>query len=76
MSDLPQFLAEATPWGLTVGQTASIFVVAAVLLLGWVIVHVGLRLTATLFRLGCAALMVFMCGLVSFFLIYNFASRN
>ena len=75
MSDLGQTLGQATPWGLTVAQTGSIFVVAAVLLIGWVIVHTALRLGAVIFRLGCAALMIFICGIVSFMVLYNLTTR-
>jgi hypothetical protein len=75
LENLPELLAQPTPWGLTVAQTLSIFVVAFVLFVGWVIVRIGLQLTATLFRLGCAALIIFVCGIVSFMVLYNFASR-
>ena len=64
-----------TPWGLTVGQTAMIFVVMIVLLVGWIFVHIGLRLTGMIFRLGCAAIMVFSCGIVAILLFYNFTSN-
>jgi hypothetical protein len=60
-----------TPWGLTVGQTVGIFVVAAVLLVGWIIVRVVLRLGEILFRIGCVVLVVFICGIISFVAIYN-----
>ncbi len=75
MDNLPDLLAQSTPWGLTVAQTLSIFVVAFVLLVGWIIVRMGLRLTSLMFRLGCAALIIFVCGIVSFMVLYNFASR-
>ncbi len=75
MDNLPTLFAQPTPWGLSVGQTASVAVVAFVLLFGWVIVRIGLRLTSLLFRLGCAALIVFICGVVSFMMLYNIASR-
>ncbi len=75
MDNLPDLLAQPTPWGLTVAQTLSIFVVAFVLLIGWIIVRIGLRLTSMIFRLGCAALIIFVCGIVSFMVLYNFASR-
>ena len=75
MDNLQDILGQATPWGLTVAQTLSIFVVAFVLMIGWIIVRIGLRLTGMIFRLGCAALIVFMCGIVSFMVLYNFASR-
>ena len=75
MDNLPDLLGQPTPWGLTVAQTLSIVVVAFVLLIGWIIVRIGLRLTGMIFRLGCAALMVFICGVVSFMVLYNFASR-
>ena len=75
MDNLPDLLAQPTPWGLTVAQTLSIFVVAFVLLIGWIIVRIGLRLTSMIFRLGCAALIIFVCGIVGFMVLYNFASR-
>jgi len=48
-----------------------IFVVMLILLVGWVIVHIGLQLTGTIFRLGCAAIIVFSCGIVAILLFYN-----
>ncbi len=75
MGDLQQFLAQSTPWGLTVAQTGGIGVVAVILLVGWFIVQIGLRLSHLIFRLGCAAIMIFLCGVISFFAIYNFSSR-
>jgi hypothetical protein len=75
LDNLPDLLAQPTPWGLTVAQTLAIFVVAFVLFVGWLIVRIGLRLTSMIFRLGCAALMIFVCGVVSFMVLYNFASR-
>jgi hypothetical protein len=75
LENLPELLAQPTPWGLTVAQTLSIFVVAFVLFVGWVIVRIGLQLTATLFRRGCAALIIFVGGIVSFMVRATFASR-
>ena len=75
MGDLQQFLAQTTPWGLTVAQTGGIGVVALILLVGWFVVQVGLRLSHLIFRLGCAAIMIFLCGIVSFFVLYNLSSR-
>jgi hypothetical protein len=73
--NLPDFLAQNTPWGLTVAQTGAIGVVALILLIGWFIVHTALRLGGVIFRLGCAALLVFICGIVSFMVLYNLATR-
>ncbi|HLY29365.1 MAG TPA: hypothetical protein VKQ72_23670 [Aggregatilineales bacterium] len=73
--NLQNFLAQNTPWGLTVAQTGAIGVVALVLLIGWFVVHTTLRLTGTIFRLGCAALLVFICGIISFMVLYNLASK-
>jgi len=75
LSDLQQTLAQATPWGLTVAQTGSIFLVAIVLFIGWLVVHTVLRLGAVIFRLGCAALMIFICGIVSFMVLYNLSTK-
>ena len=75
MENIQNILAQPTPWGLSVAQTGAIIAVAFVLLFGWVIVRIGLRLTATIFRLGCAALIVFVRGLVSFMMFYNIASK-
>ncbi len=73
--DIATFLAQHTPWGLTVAQTGGIAVVAVILLVGWTMVHMMLRLTGAIFRLGCAAVFVFICGIVSFMAIYNVASK-
>jgi hypothetical protein len=75
LGDLQQTLAQATPWGLSVGQTGAIFVIAAILLVGWTVVHSALRLGALIFRLGCAALMIFICGIVSFMVLYNLTTK-
>ena len=73
--DIGTFLAQHTPWGLTFAQTGAIGVVAVILLVGWSMVQVALKLTGTIFRLGCAAVFVFICGIVSFMAIYNIASK-
>jgi hypothetical protein len=75
MGDLSQFLAQSTPWVLTVGQTVSIGLMAVVLFVGWVIVHTLLRLGGFIFRIGCAGLLIFICGLASFVVLYNFTNR-
>jgi hypothetical protein len=75
LGDLQQLLAQGTPWGLSVGQTGAIFVIAAVLLVSWVVVHTFLRLGTVIFRLGCAALMIFVCGIVSFMVLYNLSTK-
>jgi hypothetical protein len=49
----------------------GIFAVAFVLLIGWIIVRVVLRLGEILFRIGCIVLVVFICGIISFVAIYN-----
>jgi hypothetical protein len=67
---------QPTLLGVTIGQIASVFVVAAVLLVGWVIVHTLLRLGSIIFRLGCAAIIVFACGLISFMVLYNVSINN
>ncbi len=71
LDSLLQSLPNPTPWGLTVGQTLGIFVVAAILFVGWFIVRIVTRLGGLLFRLGCAALIVFICGIISFMALYN-----
>ena len=71
MNNLPQLLAQPTPFGVTVGQIAAVVVVAMVLFSGWLVVRVVLRVSALFFRLGCAALIVFICGIVSFIALYN-----
>ena len=76
MDNFWDLMAQPSPWGLTYGQTASIIVVALVLLVGWVIVRVFLRLGSIIFRLGCAALIVFICGIASFIMLYNATSTN
>jgi hypothetical protein len=73
VDNLPDLLSQVTPWGLTIGQTASVFVVAFILLAGWIFVRVVLRITGLLFRLGCAALLIFICGLISFMVLSNYA---
>jgi hypothetical protein len=73
VDNLPDLLAQPTPWGLTIGQTASVFVVAFVLLAGWLLVRFVLHVTGLLFRLGCAALLIFVCGLISFMVLSNYA---
>jgi hypothetical protein len=75
MDNLPELLAQPTPWGFTVGQTALVAIVAVILVSGWLAVRVALRITGLLFRLGCAALMIFVCGLVSFIMVYNYTTR-
>ena len=75
MQQIIDLLPQMTPWGLTVGQTAMIFVVMLILLIGWVFVRVGLRLTGMIFRLGCAAILVFSCGIVMILLFYNLTSN-
>ncbi len=71
LDSLLQSLPNPTPWGLTVGQTLGIFAVAAVLLAGLFVVRIVTRLGGLLFRLGCAAIVVFICGVISFMTIYN-----
>ena len=73
--DLGQFLAQQTPWGLTVAQTGGIGVVAVILFAGWLVVHLVMRLSGFLFRLGCAAILVFLCGVVSYVVLYNLTTR-
>jgi hypothetical protein len=73
VDDLTSLFAQPTPWGLTVGQTAGIVAVAVVLLAGWLFVQFTLRLGAFLFRMGCAMLLIFICGLASFIVIYNYS---
>ncbi len=75
MDNWSQLLEQSTFWGLTVGQTVGVFLVAVVLLAGWIVVRVGLRLAGVLFRLGCAAILVFICGLVSFLVLSNIANK-
>jgi hypothetical protein len=76
MDNFWELMAQPTFWGLTIGQTVSIFVVAAVLLIGWVVVRVLLQLGSIIFRLGCAALIVFICGIASFLVLYNVTSTR
>ena len=71
LDSLLQSLPNPTPWGLTVGQTLGIIVVAAVLFVGFLVVRVVTRLGGLLFRLGCAAMIVFICGIISFMALYN-----
>ena len=73
--DLNQTLAQHTPWGLTVAQTCGIGVVAIILFFGWILVRIGLQISGLIFRLGCAALMVFICGIVSFVVLYNLTNK-
>lgn len=75
MNDISQLLAQHTPWSLTVGQTAGIAVVAVILLAGWLFVQFTLRLGAFIFRMGCAMLIIFICGLASFIVLYNLSSK-
>src|SRR5205823_5664052 len=75
LDNLQDILGQPTPWGLTVAQTLSIVVVAFVLLIGWIVVRVGLRLTGLIFRLGCAALIIFVCGNVRLFIL-AFSGRS
>lgn len=76
MENFWELMAQPAFWGMTIGQTASIFVVAGVLLVGWVIVRTFLRLGSIIFRLGCAALIVFICGVASFIVLYNATSTK
>ena len=75
MDNLPQLFAQPTAWGLTVGQTAVIVALTFILVFGWTIVKLFFQVTGTIFRVGCAALLIFVCGLVSFMVFYNFATR-
>jgi hypothetical protein len=75
LNDLQQLFIQATPWGLTVGQTVVVLLIATGLVVGWTMLRSFLRLTATIFQIGCAALLVFICGITSFMVFYNFASR-
>lgn len=75
MNNLPQLLAQPTPFGLTVGQIAAVAVVAMILFSGWLIVRIIMRVSALFFRIGCAALIVFICGIVSFIALYNFTAK-
>ena len=68
-------LGQMLPWGLTIAQSGGIAAVAVILLVGWFVVHTMMRLTGFIFRIGCAAVFVFICGIVSFMAIYNYASR-
>jgi hypothetical protein len=73
--DLQEWLNQPTLWGLSVGQTAVIVILTGILVLGWTFVRFILQLTGTIFRIGCALLLCFICGLVSFIVIYNFSAR-
>ena len=75
MDNLPQLLDQPTLWGLTVGQTLGVILVAFVLLAGWIFVRVVMRLAGILFRLGCAAIIVFIGGLVIFLLLSNLTGQ-
>ncbi len=74
LDSLLQSLPNPTPWGLTVGQTLGIFVIAVVLLVGFIVVRIVTQLGGLLFRLGCAAIVVFICGIISFMALYNLTS--
>ncbi len=74
LDSLLQSLPNATPWGLTVGQTLGIVVIAAVLLGGWFIVRIVTQLSGCLFRAGCAVLVVFICGIISYMAILNLST--
>ena len=76
MNNLPQLLAQHTPFGLTVGQIASVAVVAVILFAGWLVVKIVLRLGALFFRIGCIALVVFICGIASFIALYNITLKQ
>ena len=76
MNNLPQLLAQHTPFGLTVGQILGVGAVAVVLFAGWLFVRIVLRLGAIFFRIGCIALVVFICGIASFFALYNITLNN
>jgi hypothetical protein len=52
-----------------------VLLIATGLVVGWTMVKTFLQLTATIFQIGCAALLVFICGLTSFMVFYNLASR-
>ncbi len=73
--NLQDFLAQQTPWGLTFAQTGAVGMVALILLIGWTVIHTTLRLTGTIFRLGCATLLVFICGIIGFMVLYNLARK-
>lgn len=75
MDNLPELLQQPTPWGLTIGQTAVIALITFVLVFGWTIIKFFLQLTGTIFRVGCAAVLIFVCGLVSFMVFYNISTR-
>ncbi|MEP7285607.1 MAG: hypothetical protein ABI947_07565 [Chloroflexota bacterium] len=75
MNDLQQILGQYTPWGLTVAQTGLVILIAAGLLFGLGVLRFVLQLTGELFRIGCAVMLLFLCGLISFMVFYNFASR-
>jgi len=75
LDNLPQLLDQPTFWGLTVGQTLGVVLVAFVLLAGWIFVRFVMRLAGILFRLGCAAIIVFIGGLVIFLILSNLANQ-
>jgi hypothetical protein len=74
-AELQNLLSQMTPWGLTIAQTGVVFLIAVALVAGWTVIRIGLQLTGILFRIGCAALLVFICGLATFMVFYNFAAK-
>lgn len=59
---LQQLLEQATPWGLTIGQTLAALLIAAGLIILWTMFGMVVRLAGTVFRVGCALILVFSCA--------------
>jgi hypothetical protein len=67
---MPPFLDQFAPWGLTWGQSLAILALTVAGFALWTALRFFLRLGQLLFQLGCAVILLFICGVVSY-LIYN-----
>lgn len=71
MEQLNQMLAQQTLWGLTYGQTAVVLLIAAGLVVVWMIFGTVFRLAGAIMRVGCALILVLSCGCMGVFLVTN-----
>lgn len=65
------FFAQATPWGLTYGQTALIVGGAVGLLVIWSVLRFFLRLGRSIFQCGCLLILLFVGGAAASIFFFN-----
>ncbi|HRE49416.1 MAG TPA: hypothetical protein PLD47_16950 [Aggregatilineales bacterium] len=76
MDSINEMLANMTPWGLTLGQTAVVLIFAAGLMVLLMVVGAVFRLAGRIMRVGCALVFVLICGCTTMFIFSNIVNRR